>query len=232
MQPHQQPGYREVPLRRMVIFVHKLRKIILVTSKYHLHIAFPLSDSLETVDRNWHEDNKRQASEPPEFLHFNPRNPARDPSFIATTLLPLRVDDPSSFAGIPLCSAILRGIEDQNRFECDSIGLTFRTEDSRKAFSETCRIMWKEWYTQTKAAERQPGYTPVPPPKQHAPLPMQSESKPQSKSHSWNLLQAPSASIQKVSGSASREDAIRPEPHRGGGRGGSRGSLKISNAVP
>lgn len=31
-QPHQQPGYREVPPRRMVIFIHKTRKILTIPS--------------------------------------------------------------------------------------------------------------------------------------------------------------------------------------------------------
>ncbi|KAE9379781.1 kinase-like protein [Stipitochalara longipes BDJ] len=215
MQPHQQPGYRQVPLRRMVIYLHNLRKIIIVT-----------------MDRNWHEDNKRGAEESPEFLHFKPRNPARDPSFVATTLLPLKPDDPTSFAGIPLCSAILRGIEDQNRFECDSIGLTFRNEGSRRAFSETYRLMWKEWYTQTKEAERQPGYTPVTPPLQLAPIPEQSQPKLPSKSHSWKFLRASSTNVTKETGSSSREDAILHAPHRGGGRGGSRRALKNGETLP
>jgi hypothetical protein len=121
------------------------------------------------VERNWHEDNKRRDGEPAGFLQFIPRNPARDRSFVATTLFPLRPDDAGSFAGIPLCSATLRDIEDRNRFECLSIGLTFRTEDSRRKFSEISRGMWKEWHTQTRAAERQPGYTPVAPRVQHTP---------------------------------------------------------------
>ena len=181
------------------------------------------------MDRNWCEDNKRRDGEPARFLQLIPRNPARDPSFVATTLLPLRPDDDGSFAGIPLCSAILHSIEHQNRFECVSIGVTFRTEDSRKKFSETSRGMWKEWHTQTKAAERQPGYTRVPPPVQRAPLiplTVQNQPKPQSRIRSWNPLRTSSSNTNKSSGSTSREDAVLPAPHRGGGRGGQGGVKK------
>jgi hypothetical protein len=136
MQPRQQPGYQPVPLRRVVIFVHKSRKIILVPSKCHRQKVPSLSDNFDTVDRNWCEDNKRRDGEPAGFLQLIPRNLARDPPFVATTLLPPRPDDDGSFAGTPLCSAILRSIEHQNRFECVSIGVAFWTEDSRKKFSE------------------------------------------------------------------------------------------------
>ena len=220
-----------MPLRRMVIFVHKSRKIILVTSKSRLFVIPSPPDNLDLVDRNWHEDNKQQAGEPTQFLHFNPRNPARDPSFVATTLLPVKPEDPTSFAGIPLCPIILRNIEHQNRFECNSMGLTFRNSESRKTCSETWRVMWREWHAQTKAAERQPGYTPVPPPLQRAPLPALLESKVTPKSHFRNPIRTVSSSIMKTSGSGSREDAIRPAPHRGGGRGGSRGPLKTGEAA-
>jgi len=136
MQPRQQPGYRPVPLRRVVIFVQKSRKIISVPSKCHRQQVPSLSDNFDTVDRNWCEDNKRRDGESAGFLQLIPRNPARDPSFVAIALLPSRPDDDGSFAGTPLCSAILRSIEHQNRFECASIGVAFRTEDSRKKFSE------------------------------------------------------------------------------------------------
>jgi hypothetical protein len=237
MQPHQQPGYRPVPLRRIVIFVHKSRKIILVPSRSYKEQVRSFSDSIYTVDRNWHEDNKRQGIEPAEFLQLIPRNPARDPSFVATALLPLRPDNPGSFAGIPLCSATLRSIESQNRFECVSIGLTFRTEESRKKFSETSRVMWKEWYMQTKTAERQPGYSPLArrvQPALPAPLTLQSQPKPPSKTRSWIPLRTGTASsnIDSSNGSISKEDTTLHSPHRGGGRGGSRKSLKNGETIP
>ncbi|KAH8655060.1 kinase-like domain-containing protein [Tricladium varicosporioides] len=216
MQLHQQPSYREVPVRRMVIFIHRFRKIISIT-----------------MGRNWHEDNKPRPSEPPESVHFSPTKPARDPSFIASTLWPLKPDDLTSFAGIPLSPMVLRSKESQSRFECDLIGLTFRNVEIKKKFSATYRDIKEEWHRQTKEAEKQPGYRPVPyplVPREFLGKKLQPEPAP--KSPSWGMFRPQSGSNVKKSILPAKGSVPRPAPHRGGGRGGSRIPSTNTDADP
>jgi len=206
----------------MVIFIRRLRKIIVVKSESTLSRTRLSTNTFKSVDRNWQEDTKsKEGDSRPEFLHFNPTNRSRDPSFVATTLLPLNPDDPDSFAGIPLGPEVLSSTEHENIFECNSIGLTFRSPESRKTFSDTYRDLWKEWYRQTKAAEQQPGYTPVPAPARRDYAPGPAVSKPASRPHPWKLPRPPSMHAPKTSGLSTKE-TVRPMAHRGGNRGGSR----------
>jgi hypothetical protein len=218
MQPHQQPGYREVPPRRVVIFIHKLRTIITIPIKSNLRCILLLTNEFEPVDRNWHE--VKQDGGQSKVLRFSPTTPTRDPSFVASIIRASYPEDKNSFPGIPLCSRSLRRMEHDSRFECDSVDLTFRTEEQRKMFSEKYQDMKQEWRQDTKALERQPGYTPVPPPPDREPL--ASKPNPESRSHSWSLFRSQKSSTQTSSRSEAKQKDWRPGPHMGGSRGGSR----------
>lgn len=152
-------------------------------------------------------------------------NKSRDLSFVASVFHSSRPADTTSFPGIPLCSKVLRRMEYENRFECDRVDLTFSTPEQRANFLRDYHFIWKEWYYETKAMEKQPGYSPVPIPLNGLPL-LPKLKQETSRSHSWNILRSPTGSTQLSKRSKEADPNWRPSPHMGGSRGGSSKGVK------
>ncbi|KAI9047066.1 hypothetical protein LZ554_009140 [Drepanopeziza brunnea f. sp. 'monogermtubi'] len=194
--------HREVPPRRMVIFIQKTRTMMTIP-----------------MGRNWRETEQSDAES--NTLQFSPANM----SFAASTIHTSRPEDPNSFPGIPLCPKILRAMEYYSRIECDLVQLTFLTPEKRKKFAEDYRYLRKCWYDETVAMEKQHGYYRKPQPLAVLPPAPKSKQPDFERPGSWALFRSGSVSPQ-VRPLPKEDPKWRPSPHMGGSRGGSRKATK------
>lgn len=189
------------------------------------------------MDKNWFEDPDRTDLSPT-AMRFVPRTASRDPSFTASFFRQPDFREQGTYPGVPLCPEILRSMEQQSGFvsEFVQVELTFETEDNRLAMSRKFLAVKKEWRAKTKELEKQPGYTPVIPPMNH-PVPF---SVPDHEPRHNKRAKSPWLVFRKRTTTANTitERAVppqtpvpanplppsqwRPDPHRGGGRGGVR----------
>ncbi|KAK5407161.1 hypothetical protein LTR06_007902 [Exophiala xenobiotica] len=257
IQPHQRADYRVVPPRRLVLFIHKLRAFITILGMSSPY-TFPAMTANEEhpVDKNWFEDPTDLS---PTTMRFIPRKASRDPSFTASFFRPPDFQEQGTYPGVPLCPQILRSMEQQSGFvsELVEVELTFEDEDKRLSMSRKFLTVKTEWKNKTKELEKQPGYTPVFPPMNHSiPLPMQDHTPRHNKRSKspWSFLgkrTSNSTTTNPIANGFNTSTTIteravppqtsvpanprlpsqwRPDPHRGGGRGGAQHRKKASNA--
>jgi hypothetical protein len=208
------------------------------------------------VDKNWFEDPTDLS---PTTMRFIPRKASRDPSFTASFFRPPDFQQQGTYPGVPLCPQILRSMEQQSGFvsELVEVELTFENEDKRLSMSQKFLTVKTEWKNKTKELEKQPGYTPVFPPMNHSiSLPMQDHAPRHNKRSKspWSFLgkrTSNSTTTNPIANGFNTSTTIieraippqtpvpanprlpsqwRPDPHRGGGRGGAQHRKKASNA--
>ena len=226
---------------------------------YYLRYEAPLRDSCamaaneeHPVDKNWFEDPD-PTDLSPTTMRFIPRKASRDPSFTASFFRPPDFQEQGTYPGVPLCPQVLRSMEQQSGFvsEFVQVELTFENEEKKLSMSRKFVAVKDEWKAKTKELEKQPGYTPVPPPmNQSMPLPVP-DHKPRHKKRAkspWSFFGKRTTTVTTNGSTATTiiERAVppqtpvpanprlpsqwRPDPHRGGGRGGARPRKKATNA--
>jgi len=136
-------------------------------------------------------------------------------------------------------------------FECTLLELTFDKAETKQLLSQKFTTVKNQWKAKTKELERQPGYTPVPPPLNQAisssiPHIGGQEDKDRVKSP-WPWFRNTKSGVNdstaprgnagpEVAGSTNggtpTQEAWRPEPYRGGGRGGAQSRKKPRSTRP
>jgi len=149
---HFESGYREIPPRRAVIYLH--------------HHGFICTIKM---DVNWILEGSK---EDPNVLFFQPNKPSRDPHFVASWIRPTIEEHRAGHpAGIPLSPAALQYFEDLDRFEADRFQLAFTTLEGRNDFWRKYMEVKKDWDLLRQELEKSQGYTPVNRRPEHYPHP-------------------------------------------------------------
>lgn len=189
-------GYREIPPRRIVIYLHQ-----------HKFICTIKMDVNWVVDKNTKDDCR---------LVFIPNEPDKDPHFVACWLRPTIVEQERGFpAGVPLTPGSLHYFEDLDRFEADRFELRFASGEGRNLFVRKYMEVKQDWDERRRELEKTQEYMPVNRRPEHFPHPdsasLKHISKPKYKARFSSLSSPQTISIR------AKEEAL-PQNDKGKGR--------------